>query len=149
MVIEPASTGMAAISRNAVISQVHANIGIFISVMPGARMLRIVAMMLIEPRMDDMPSRWIDSSVKSVPMPPCTDSGGYSVQPPAGPPPGMNRPRISSVAANGRIQNDQLFRRGSAMSGAPIIIGTIQLASPTNAGMAKPKIMTSACTVVI
>ena len=51
--------------------------------------------------------------------------------------------------ANGRIQNDQLFMRGSAMSGAPIIIGTIQLARPTNAGMTAPKIMTSACIVVI
>jgi hypothetical protein len=38
------------------------------------------------------------------------------------------------VKANGRIQNDQLFMRGSAMSGAPIIIGTIQLARPTKAG---------------
>jgi hypothetical protein len=32
--------------------------------------------------------------------------------------------------ANGRIQKLQLFMRGSAMSGAPIIIGIIQLASP-------------------
>ncbi len=39
--------------------------------------------------------------------------------------------------------------RGSAMSGAPIIIGTSQLARPTNAGMTAPKIMTSACIVVI
>src|SRR5512134_1125511 len=116
MVTAPASTGMTAISRNAVMSQVHANIGIFISVMPGARMLRMVAMMLIEPRIDDMPSMWIDRRVKSVPMPPWIDSGGYSVQPAEGPPPGMNRPRIIRVAANGRIQNDQLFMRGNAMS---------------------------------
>ena len=61
----------------------------------------------------------------------------------------MNSDSISSVAANGRIQNDQLFRRGSAMSGAPIIIGIIQLARPVNAGMTKPKIITSACTVAI
>ena len=53
------------------------------------------------------------------------------------------------MKANGRIQNDQLFMRGSAMSGAPIIIGTIQLARPTKAGMIAPKIMTSACIVVI
>ena len=55
----------------------------------------------------------------------------------------------NSVKANGRIQNDQLFIRGSAISGAPIIIGTIQLASPTKAGMTAPKIITSACMVVI
>ena len=55
----------------------------------------------------------------------------------------------SRVKANGRIQNDQLFMRGSAMSGAPIIIGIIQLARPTKAGITAPKIITSACMVVI
>ena len=35
------------------------------------------------------------------------------------------------------------------MSGAPICSGTIQLARPTKAGITPPKIMTSACTVVI
>jgi hypothetical protein len=51
--------------------------------------------------------------------------------------------------ANGRIQNDQLFMRGSAMSGAPICSGIIQLARPTKAGITPPKIITSACMVVI
>ena len=55
----------------------------------------------------------------------------------------------SRKKANGRIQNDQLFIRGSAMSGAPICSGIIQLASPTKAGITPPKIMTSACIVVI
>ncbi len=39
--------------------------------------------------------------------------------------------------------------RGSAMSGAPICSGTIQFARPTKEGMTAPKIMTSACMVVI
>ena len=39
--------------------------------------------------------------------------------------------------------------RGSAMSGAPTCSGIIQLARPTNDGMTAPKIMTSACMVVI
>ena len=51
--------------------------------------------------------------------------------------------------ATGRIQNDQLFMRGKAMSGAPIIIGIIQLARPTNAGITAPKTIISACIVVI
>ena len=55
----------------------------------------------------------------------------------------------SRVKAKGRIQNDQLFMRGSAMSGAPICSGIIQLARPTKAGMTAPKIITSACMVVI
>ncbi len=61
----------------------------------------------------------------------------------------MNKVDSSRVKANGRIQNDQLFMRGSAMSGAPIISGTIQLARPTKPGMIAPKIITSACSVVI
>ncbi len=40
------------------ISHVQTNSGIFISVMPGARMLRMVAMMLIEPMIDDAPIMW-------------------------------------------------------------------------------------------
>ena len=40
--------------------------------------------------------------------PPCSDSGGYSVQPPAGAPPGTNSVHSSSVKANGRIQNDEV-----------------------------------------
>jgi hypothetical protein len=55
MVTAPASTGITAISRKAVISQVHTNSGIFIRVMPGARMFRTVAMMLMEPMIDDRP----------------------------------------------------------------------------------------------
>ena len=39
--------------------------------------------------------------------------------------------------------------RGSAMSGAPICIGIIQFARPTNAGMTAPNTMISACMVVI
>ena len=52
---------------------------------------------------------------------PGVESGGYRVQPEAGPPVGMNSVLSSRVKANGRIQNDQLFMRGRAMSGAPII----------------------------
>ena len=71
------------------------------------------------------------------------------VQPPAGAPPGMKSVDNRIVNANGRIQKLKLFMRGSAISGAPICSGTIQLASPTNDGMTAPKIMMSACMVVI
>ena len=53
MVTAPANTGITAIKRNAVINQVHTNIGIFINVMPGARIFSTVAIMLMEPMMDD------------------------------------------------------------------------------------------------
>ena len=71
------------------------------------------------------------------------------VQPAAGAPPGMNKVDSRMVNANGRIQKLRLFMRGSAMSGAPTCSGTIQFARPTKAGMTAPKIMTSACMVVI
>ncbi|MCY1173675.1 hypothetical protein D9M73_138420 [compost metagenome] len=59
MVTQPASTGITAISRNAVISQVQTNSGIFIRVMPGARRLRMVAMTLIAPMIELIPIRWM------------------------------------------------------------------------------------------
>ncbi len=61
----------------------------------------------------------------------------------------MNSVDSRMPKATGRIQKDQLFMRGSAMSGAPIIIGIIQFARPTKAGMTAPKTMISACIVVI
>ena len=53
------------------------------------------------------------------------------------------------MKANGRIQKLKLLRRGSAMSGAPSCIGIIQFANPVHAGMIAPKIMISACIVVM
>jgi hypothetical protein len=82
-------------------------------------------------------------------VPVCSTSGGYRVQPAAGPPESMNKVDSSMVNAKGRIQKLQLFMRGSAMSGAPIIIGISQLANPTQAGMTAPNTMISACMVVI
>ena len=69
MVTAPASTGITATSKNAVISQVHTNRGIFIYVMPGARRFITVAMMLMEPMMEDSP-RTCTEKIKKV-----TDGG--------------------------------------------------------------------------
>ena len=56
---------------------------------------------------------------------------------------------MSSRKAGGSSQNEMLFMRGNAMSGAPIMIGTNQLAKPPiSAGMTMKKIMISACAVV-
>ncbi len=49
---------------------------------------------------------------------------------------------MSSRKAGTSSQNEMLFMRGNAMSGAPIMIGTIQLAKPPIiAGMTMKKIM--------
>ena len=61
----------------------------------------------------------------------------------------MNRVEISSAKAAGSSQKLKLFILGKAMSGAPIISGIIQLASPTNAGITAPNTMISPCMVVI
>ncbi len=69
MVSAPASTGSASSSRKAVISTDHGNSGMRNMVMPGARMLKIVAMKLIEPRIEDAPARCIDKMTKSAAAP--------------------------------------------------------------------------------
>ena len=149
IVTAPASTGIDAINRNAVMIQVHTNNGSFIRVMPGARILNTVTMTLIAPAIEDAPRKCTAKIRKGNASPVCSTSGGYMVQPPAGAPPGMNTVLSNRVKANGRIQKLQLFSRGKAISGAPIIIGIIQLAKPVQAGITPPKIMTRACTVVM
>jgi hypothetical protein len=58
--------------------------GIRPQLIPGARMLWIVAMKLIAPMIDDRPVRWIRKIQASTPPPgekASSDSGGYIVQP--------------------------------------------------------------------
>src|SRR5471032_2815194 len=148
MVMAPASTGMTAINRYAVISQVQQNIGIFIRVMPGARMFRMVTMMLIEPMIDEAPIRCIAKIAMSMPGPIWVDSGAYSVQPAAVAPPGTRNEVASNSAAGGSSQNEKLFMRAKAMSDAPTCSGIIQLAKPTKAGMMAPNTITRPCMVV-
>ena len=55
---------------------------------------------------------------------------------------------ISSANEAGSSQNEMLFMRGNAMSGAPIISGTNQLPKPPIiAGMTMKKIMIRPCAV--
>ena len=130
------------------INQVQQNIGIFIRVMPGARMFRMVTMMLIAPMIDEAPMIWTAKIARSMPGPIWVESGAYSVQPAATAPPGtMNEP-INKVAATGSSQKLKLFMRAKAMSAAPICSGTIQFAKPTKAGMIAPNTITRPCMVV-
>jgi hypothetical protein len=56
--------------------------------------------------------------------------------------PSTNIEMSSSRKAGGSSQNEMLFMRGNAMSGAPIISGTIQLPKPPiSAGITMKKIM--------
>ena len=87
MVMAPARTGSDKSNRNTVTRIDQTNSGILCSVMPGARMLKIVVMKLMAPRIDEAPARWIDRMAKSMAGPgwPVVDSGGYRVQPPPTP----------------------------------------------------------------
>jgi hypothetical protein len=56
--------------------------------------------------------------------------------------PSKNIEAISSAKEAGRSQNEILFMRGNAISGAPIISGTNQFPNPPiKAGMSTKKIM--------
>jgi hypothetical protein len=132
-----------------VISHVQQKSGMRSSVTPGARMFMIVTMTLMAPMIELAPMRWTAKIAIGKASPVCSISGGYIVQPPAGMPPPVKNVDSSSRNANGRIQKLKLFMRGSAMSGAPTCSGIIQFARPTHAGMTPPKIMTSACIVVM
>ncbi len=74
----PARTGSDSTSRNAVTSTDQANSGILCSVMPGARMLKIVVMKLIAPRMDEAPATCSARMTKSIDGPgePVLDENG-------------------------------------------------------------------------
>ncbi len=74
----PARTGSDSTSRKAVTSTDQANSGILCSVMPGARMLKMVVMKLIAPRIDEAPARCSDRMTKSIAGPgrPVFDENG-------------------------------------------------------------------------
>ena len=62
-------------------------------------------------------------------------------------PPGARKDSSIIVPAIGSIQYDSAFRRGNAMSGAPIISGSTKFASPAKTGMMNRKIRIEAWTV--
>ena len=59
--------GTANSSRNCTTSTIQVNTGIFMRLMPGARMLRMVTMRLIAPESDAMPAIWRANNQKSTP----------------------------------------------------------------------------------
>src|SRR2546423_10364712 len=89
--------GVAMSTRTLVTSTVQTMIGIRNSVIPGARILKIVTRKLIAPRIELVPIRMIERIHRSWPEPgafsgPTSDSGGELVQPPPGAPPAGREP---------------------------------------------------------
>jgi hypothetical protein len=102
---------------------------------------------LIAPNNEDMPARCKLKIAKSTEPPECATielKGGYTVQPvPA--PNSTNEEVNKRNSDGGNNQNEILFKRGKAISGAPIISGTNQLPNPpTITGITKKDIITNA-----
>jgi len=152
IVIAPASTGSERRSSSAVMNTDQTNNGIRSKVMFFGRMLIIVVMKLIAPRIDEIPARWREKIVKSIEefwWNWILDNGGYTVHPvPA--PVSVNDEVMRRSKDGGRSQNLMLFIRGKAMSGAPSIIGTSQFPNPPIIiGITIKKIIMKACAVTI
>src|SRR5258708_27161053 len=93
-------------------------------------------MKLMAGRMEGGAARGMERMGKWTASPgwPEVDSGAYMVQP-APPPLAPGSPSLkeeirSSAKEAGSSQNEMLFMRGNAMSGAPILRGTDQLPKP-------------------
>lgn len=150
LVIAPASTGSDSSSRKAVISTDHTYSGSLCIKSPGARILKIVTIKLIAPRIEEAPERWRLKIARSTEGPECAWillSGGYTVHPvPA--PPSIRAELRSSRSDGGRSQKLMLFLRGNALSGAPMRIGTKTLPNPPiRIGLTLKKIIRKACAV--
>jgi len=152
IVIAPARTGKERRSKNAVIRMLHTNRGIVCRDIPGARMLKMVTIKLIAPRIEDMPARCRLKIPKSTAAPECASMplrGGYTVQP-VPTPTSTKEERSSKESAGGSNQKLRLLSRGKAMSGAPIRMGTNQFPKPpTITGITMKKIIINAWAVTI
>lgn len=152
MVMAPARIGRERRSRIAVIKMDQTNRGVRSHVIPGDRMLIIVVIKLIAPKIEDTPARWILKIVKSTEAPEWAKfdaRGGYTVHPV--PVPASTSPLVSNrEREGGRSQKLILFIRGKAISGAPSMIGTNQFPNPPIIiGITMKKIITKACAVTI
>lgn len=132
IVIAPARTGSVKTKRMVVITTAHTNNGIRSNRIPFERMLIIVVMKLMEPKIDDAPAKWSEKIARSTDGPEWArllESGGYTVHPVPAP--------FSTAAEDTRRINDggisqnlRLFIRGNAISGAPSISGNNQFPNP-------------------
>ena len=152
IVIAPASTGRERSSKIAVTKTDHTNNGVLSKDMRGVRMLAIVLMKLMAPRIDETPAKCRLKMVISTALWEWNlmeARGGYTVHPVPAPTPDKEEV-IKSKIEGGRSQNLMLFIRGNAMSCAPIIRGTSQLPNPPiMIGITVKKIITKACDVTI
>lgn len=115
-----------------VIITAHTNNGIRSNRIPFERMLIIVVMKLMEPKIDDAPAKCSEKIARSTEGPEWArflESGGYTVHPvPA--PFSTAAEDTRRIKDGGISQNLRLFIRGNAISGAPSISGNNQFPNP-------------------
>ncbi len=130
----PASAVVATIESGAVANCAQTKSGMRVRVMPGARILRIVTMKFIPVNVELIPTKKIAAHHIDVPASPCSDIGGYSVQPATGAP--MRNELKSINPATGNIQKLIMFSHGNATSRAPSWSGITKLPkAPVMRGM--------------
>lgn len=130
----------------------HTNNGIRSRDIPGDRILIIVVIKLIAPKIEEIPAKWREKIAISTEAPEwemLDESGGYTVQPvPA--PLSTKEELINKNKEGGNNQKLKLFIRGKAISGAPNINGINQLPKPPIiTGITIKKIIINAWAVTI
>src|SRR5580692_1956318 len=129
-----ASAVVAIISSGAVANCAQQNSGMRVNVIPGARILSSVTTKFIPVIVELTPTKKIAAAHIDVPAAPCSEIGGYSVQPAVGAP--MRNDENSINPATGKIQKLSKLSHGNATSRAPICSGKTKLPKPpVNSGM--------------
>jgi len=108
------------------------NKGVLSKFITDVRILRIVVIKLIAPKIEEIPAKCKEKIVRSteeLPWNKLLDKGGYTVQPVPAPIP-EKEDNNNNDKEGGNNQNLILFIRGKAISGAAIIIGTNQFPKP-------------------
>src|SRR5215204_384104 len=121
---EAATNGVAMTTSSDVEKFAHTSSGMRQNDMPGARMVMMVTRKFRAVAIEDAPANCTPMVKNIWPIGADVLSGAYAVQPVANEPPGAKNDAVIMMPAIGSIQNDRAFRRGKAMSGAPIISGS-------------------------
>src|ERR687885_353450 len=113
--------GVAMTTSSEVEKFAHTSSGMRQNDMPGARIVMIVTRKLSAVAIDEAPANCTPIVKNICPIGTSVESGAYAVQPVANEPPGAKKLASIISPAIGRNQYESAFRRGNAMSGAPII----------------------------
>src|SRR5215208_5472372 len=117
------------------------------NVIPAVRIVWIVATKLIAPASDETASRWRPRIVRSTELSLRIEYGGYRYHPVSAGPPGENHALYRTMPPRRKGQYESAFRRGNAMSAAPIINGTRKFPKPAKIGTMTRNTIVSPCIV--